>query len=193
MKAEQGIYVNLYNDCRFNTELGGESIRLDIRANPYESTGAKINIDGKGQRFTLSLRVPTWADKFTVTIGGEAINAKEENGYLLIDRVWLKDRVDVKFTAPVKMRVLNGKIAFTKGPIALAGDCRLGDINTPLSIKAKNGKAVRSKRVKNRVFDSNIAYEINTADGKITLCDYAQSGKNYDDVYTGITVWHEKK
>ena len=193
MKAEQGIYVNLYNDCRFTTDFGGENIRLDMRANAYESTGAKISIDGKEQRFTLALRVPTWADKFTVTVGGEKINAIEDNGYLIIDRVWSRDKVEVKFASPVKMRVINGKIAFTKGPIALTGDCRLGDINSPLDIKVKDGKTVRSKRVKNTVFDSNIAYEINTRDGKVTLCDYAQAGKNYDDEQTGITVWHEKK
>ena len=193
MKAEQGVYVNLYNDCRFTTELGGENVRLDMRANPYESTGAKISIDGKGQRFALALRIPTWADKFTVTAGGEEVNAREENGYLIIDRVWSRDKVEVKLASPVKMRVINGKIAFTKGPIALTGDCRLGDISVPLNIKAKDGKSVRAKRVKNTAFDSNLAYEINTPDGKITLCDYAQAGKNYDDEHTGITVWHEKK
>ena len=193
MKDEAGLYVNLYNDCRFNTDLFGESIRLDMRANPYESKGAKITVDGKGQSFAIALRVPTWTEKFTVTVNGEAVDYVEKSGYAIVKRTWERDKIEVKLSSPVRMRVINGKIAFTKGPIALTGDCRLGDISSPLNIKAKDGKTVSAKRVKNTLFESNIAYEIGTRDGKITLCDYAQAGKNYDDENTGITVWHEKK
>ena len=40
---------------------------------------------------------------------------------------------------------------------------------------------------------SNEGETIETKDGgKITLCDYAQAGKNYDDVDANITVWQEK-
>lgn len=193
MKGKDGLYVNLYNDCRFNTDISGERIRLDMRANPYESKGAKITVDGKGQSFTIALRVPTWTEKFTVTVNGESVDYVENNGYAIVKRTWERDKIEVKFTSPVRMRVINGKIAFTKGPIALTGDCRLGDISSPLNIKAKDGKTVSAKRVKNTLFESNIAYEIGTRDGKITLCDYSQAGKNYDDEHTGITVWHEKK
>ena len=118
----------------------------------------------------------------------------ERDGYLLIERVWNDaDTVDVSFRAPVKMRVINGKIAFTRGPITLARDKRLDDITRPLDMTTKDGKTVRSKRVKNTVFNSNIAVEIKTADGKIRLCDYAQAGKNFDDDDTGITVWQDVK
>ena len=193
MKSQDGIHLNLYNDCKFRTNIGTENVRMSVRANPYSSSGAKITVDGKGQKFKISLRIPSWADKFTVTVNGEIQDVVEQNGYFVIDRLWNKDKVEVKFTAPVKMSVINGKIAFTKGPIALARDKRLDDIEAPLAIKAKNGKTVRAKVVRNTVFNCNIAYEIKTADGNITLCDYAQAGKNYDDENTGITVWQMKK
>ena len=69
---------------------------------------------------------------------------------------------------------------------------RLGDITSPVQIGARNGKNVRAKRVKNNAFVSNVAYEITTREGKITLCDYAQAGKNFDDEDCNITVWQEK-
>ena len=191
MKSENGLYVNLYNDCRFTTDDFGERVRLNVRSNPYESSSAKISLDGKGQSFVIALRIPTWSDKFTVTVNAQPINATVEDGYLVIKRAWNKDIIDVKFNTPVRMSVINGKIAFTKGPIALASDCRISDYGTPLSIKVKNGRSVRAKRVKNTVFNSNSAYEISTPNGKITLTDYAQSGKNFDDAQTGITVWHD--
>ena len=193
MKNSEGVYVNLYNDCRFNTEIDGERIRLDVKADPYSSDGAKIRLDGKGKNFALDLRIPTWAEDFRVLVNGEIAQGEERNGYFIISRIWDKDRIDVRFKAPVKMRVINKKIAFTKGPIALAKDARLGDINAPIDITARDGKSVRTRRIKNNAFDSNLAYLIKTRDGEITLCDYAQAGKNYDDEKSEITVWIDCK
>ncbi len=193
MKNENGVYVNLYNDCRFNTEIDGERVRLDVKADPYSSNGAKIKVYGKGKCFTVALRIPTWAQNFTVRINGENMDAEKQNGYLLFSRIWDKDIVEISFKAPVKMRVINKKIAFTKGPITLAKDARLGEVNAPIDIAVRNGKTVRARRIKNDVFDSNIAFLLKTRDGEITLCDYAQAGKNYDDENSKITVWMDHK
>ena len=192
MKGEDGVYVNLYNDCRFKTEDFGEKISVDVYANPYAYKGVKINVNGKGQSFALGLRIPAWAEDFCVYINGERADGVEKKGYFVVNRAWNKDRVEISFKAPVKMWVLNKKIAFTQGPITLARDCRFEDIKKPVAIAAKNGKNVRAKRVKNTTFNSNVAYEIMTKDGKITLCDYAQAGKNYDDENANITVWQER-
>ena len=193
MKGKDGIYVNLFNDCKFETCDLGERVRLNMRANPYELNGAKISIDGKGQRFAVALRIPTWANKFTVTVNSERADTYERDGYLVIEREWNTDKIDVRFTASVKMSVINGKIAFTKGPIALASDVRHHDVGVSIGIKAENGRYVRTKRIKNALFNSNVAIELQTADEVLTLCDYAEAGKNYDDEHTGLTVWHSIK
>ena len=192
MKGEDGVYVNLYNDCRFKTQDFGEQISVDVFANPYHCNGAKINVNGQGQSFALALRIPEWAEGFTVSINGEKAQGEERNGYLILRRAWSKDKVQLSFKAPVKMAVRNGKIAFTQGPITLTRDCRFDNIEKPVAMQAKNGKNVRAKRIKNNVFSSNVAYEITTKDGKITLCDYAQAGKNFDDEQCNITVWQDR-
>ena len=192
MKGEDGVYVNLYNDCRFKTEDFGAKISVDVHANPYRYNGAKISVNGQGQSFALGLRVPAWAEDFTVYVNGAKAIGEERDGYFVLKRIWRKDNVEITFKAPVKMWVLNKKIAFTQGPITLARDCRFEDITKPVKIAAKNGKNVRAKRIKNTTFNSNVAYEIATKDGKITLCDYAQAGKNYDDENANITVWQER-
>ena len=190
MKNEGGVYVNLYNDTKFKTELHGSSVRVDMRANPYLANGARIKVEASGQKFALALRVPTWAEGFSVSVGTEEQKGEMKDGYLVIEREWQGVTcVDVKFRAPIKMRVINGKIAFTRGAVALARDTRLGDITKPLDITVKDGKSVRARRVKNTAFDSNIALELPTKNGAITLSDYAQAGKNFDDDDTGITVW----
>jgi DUF1680 family protein len=190
MKADNGLYVNLYNDCKFKSVMRGESVTLEMRANPYKADGARIKVCGRGEKFALALRVPTWAEGFAVSVNSEAYEGVERDGYLFIERVWQdSDTVEISFRAPVKMRVINGKIAFTRGAIALARDKRLDDIESPLNVIAKDGKTVRAKRVKNTVFNANLTLQLKTRDGKITLCDYAQTGKNYDDDNTGMTVW----
>ena len=192
MKGEEGVYVNLYNDCRYKTKISAESVSLSVRSDPYNPTGAKIKVEGRGQRFTLALRVPSWAEGFSVSVNGESVDAVTEQGYMRIDRVWNNDRVEISFRAPIRMRIINGKIAFTRGAVALARDRRLDDITRPIDIRARDGKAVRARRVKNPAFQSNAAYEIQTRDGRITLCDYAQAGKDYDDEQSLITVWQDR-
>lgn len=192
MKGADGVYVNLYNDCRFKTRAFGEQISVGVYANPYRYQGVKIRVNGKNQTFALALRIPEWAEDFSVLVNGEKAQGEVKNGYFILQREWGKDKVELCFKAPVKMELRNNKIAFTQGPITLARDCRFEDITKPVKIAVKNGKAVRAKRIKNEVFSSNVAYEIATKDGKITLCDYAQAGKNFDDEECNITVWQDR-
>ena len=124
-----------------------------------------------------------------VSIDGENCQGVIENGYLKICRVWGKNKVVVRFKVAVRAVLLNKKVAFTRGPIVLARDCRLDDIQKPISMNLRNGKNVRAKQVKNTAFTSNVAYQIQTKDGVVTLCDYAQAGKNYDEEKCDITVW----
>ena len=194
MKGEKTLLVNLYNDTKFKTLMGESSVRLDVRANPYKADGARIRVHSDGARFTLALRIPSWTECFDICVNGEGVDGVRDEGYLFIEREWGDDVITVKLRASVKMRVINGKIAFVRGAVALARDTRLDDIRGAVSIKAKDGKLVRARRVKNEAFTSNLTYEIRTSDGaRITLCDYAQAGKNYDDENTGITVWQDIK
>ncbi len=191
MKGKDGIFVNLYSECSFRTKAYGEEIAIDVHADPYRCNSAKIKVNGKGQSFAVALRIPDWVEGHTVLVNGDAVSGETENGYLVIRRAWHNDSIVIRFKAHVMMRVLNGKVAFTKGPIALARDSRFDDISAPVSINARDGRHIGARRVKNTAFSSNIAYQIKTGDGKITLCDYAQAGKNYDDEHSSITVWQE--
>ena len=193
MKTADGISVNMYTDCRFKTDSQADGIRLRMSADAYKSSGARISIDGGGEHLVLRLRIPGWAENFKVLLNGESVESKQSDGYLLIERKWEHDRIDVRFRAPVRMRVINGKIAFTKGPITLANDTRLGDLNSRLDIRVSDGKIVRSRRLRDIGFDTNLALAIKTREGELPLCDYAQAGKNYDDESTGLSVWMDVK
>ena len=193
MKGDDGIYINTYADAKFKTEISGSKTRVDVYANPYDYHGVKINVYGNSDKFNLCLRIPDWAENLSVFVNGDPVSADIRNGYMVIRRTWGCDKVLLKFKTPVRMSVLNGKIAFTRGPIVLSRDKRFDDLSAPLNIRVKNGKTVRAKKIENSLFPSNSTYELQTPDGSVRLCDYSQAGKNFDDDVTGLSVWQEYK
>lgn len=181
--------VNLYNPLAFRTVYNGKEVKIAVTANVYTKNKAIIKVSGNNERFKLNLRIPRWMENPKITVDGKETDTIVADEYVSIDREWEKSVIELKYSAPVRERVLNGKVAFTKGPIVLARDIRLDDINSPLRIKAKDGKALRAKLVKNQVFKSNATYKIHAGDSDILVCDYASAGKNYDSDSSCITVW----
>ncbi len=186
--SDGAVNVNLYHSFKY----AGDMARITVKADPYGKGIAKILVKA-GSAFTLRLRVPEWAEGFAVSLNGEAVEAKIADGYAEIAREWSNDTVTVTYKMPVIAHKLNGKIAYTRGAVTLARDCRLDDITKPVATNSRNGKAVRAKLIKNGVFKSRLAVEITTRNGAITLCDYSSAGKNYDDENCNITVWQDVK
>ena len=185
MKSENGYCVNLYNDGVFE-----DGVRLQVKGDPYGTSGAKINVRGGGRTFELKLRVPDWAENFSVCVNGEKAAYAVKQGYAVLKKAWGSDTVTVLYDAPVKAVFMNGKIAFTRGAIVLSRDERFGDdLTAPVKVKEANGLVKGAKKVRNEVFCSNLAVKIKTESGEITLCDYAQAGKNYDDEHCNIAAW----
>ena len=187
--GDGGFSVNLYNSLAFKTVYNGKEIKITVNANVYSKNKAIIKVCGNNERFKLKLRIPRWMENPKITVDGKETDTIVADAYISLDREWEKSVIELKYSAPIRERVLNGKVAFTKGPVVLARDIRLDDIQKPLNIKAKDGKALRAKLVKNQVFKSNATYKIHAGDNDILVCDYASAGKNYDSDSSCITVW----
>lgn len=189
MKSADGYNVHLYNDLNYTSD----EVSIALRANPFGQGGAKIKVEGANKRFTLRLRIPAWAEDFTVRVNGEEIISVPHNGYFVLDRVWGSDKIEIGYTMPTVMHLKNGKIAFTRGPVVLCRDSRLDDITQPVSIAVEAGKRVRARLARNGIFKSNMLVKVSTREGEIALCDYAQAGKNFTGGQGLITVWQEVK
>ena len=187
--GDGGFSVNLYNPLAFKTVYNGKEIKITVNANVYAKNKAIIKVCGNNERFKLKLRIPRWMENPKLCVDGKEIDTIVADAYISLDREWEKSVIELKYVAPVRERVLNGKVAFTKGPVVLARDIRLDDIQKPLNIKAKDGKALRAKLIKNQIFKSNATYKIHAGDSDILVCDYASAGKNYDSDSSCITVW----
>ena len=187
--GDGGFSVNLYNPFAFKTVYNGKELKITVNANVYAKNKAIIKVCGNNERFKLKLRIPRWMENLKICVDGKEIDTIVADEYVSLDREWEKSVIELKYSAPIRERVLNGKVAFTKGPVVLARDIRLDDIQKPLNIKAKDGKALRAKLVKNQIFKSNATYKIHVGDSDILVCDYASAGKNYDSDSSCITVW----
>ncbi|MEU4160853.1 beta-L-arabinofuranosidase domain-containing protein [Actinoplanes sp. NPDC026670] len=74
--------------------------------------------------FTVRLRVPQWASATTVTVNGGSIDVEVVNGFIVLDRAWSDELVDITLATEVTAHPLPdepGHVAFTDGPIVLAG------------------------------------------------------------------------
>lgn len=182
MKREKGFDVNFYSPFSLKTTHNDKPIALQMKANLFQSGKVTLRVIGNGTSFALRLLAPTWG-KARISINGEEVLPLEENGYFVLNRVWNDDQIKILFSRPVKIHACEDKIAFTKGPIVLAADSRLGDVTAPFT------ESTAAKTVKNVVFPNQLTVEF--PDGK-KLVDFADSGKNMDDPTERISVWLTK-
>lgn len=193
---DDGFCLNIYGDAKIKTEHNGKKVVLDIKASVYDGNGARIKIKSDGAEFVLRTRIPSYAENFKVTINGKNADYEIDKGYAVLGKVCDGDSVTVKFKAPIKAVILNGKLAFYKGAITFARDERFGeDMKKPVKTEIKkDGRVPSAKIVKNDKFDSELTAKIKTADGEyITLCDYSSAGKNCDDDNRTVSVWCDEK
>jgi len=189
--ADDGFSINLYNAFAFKTNFNGATIKIVCNANVYTKNKAFIKVSGSGKIFAIRLRIPEWMEKYELKIDGEKMEVGRVAEYISVKKEWSENVIELSYSAVVKERILNGKAAFTKGPIVLARDARFGDITEPVPAWEKN--PVRAKRIKNDKFKNNVTYEINIGKERFLTCDYSSAGKDYDDENSCITVWQNTK
>ncbi|HBM70186.1 MAG TPA: hypothetical protein DD377_02165, partial [Firmicutes bacterium] len=92
------------------------------------------------------------------------------------------DLVCLDFLMPLQAHYLNNKVAFTRGPIVLSRDERMGEVSLPIERKAN----YKYKLIKNDSIKNN---ETIVLENGFKLCDFASSAKNMDDAKSKLSVW----
>ena len=135
--------------CRFLPQLAGlgwskreGELRCNIpAAGTVKSDGIEIEISGRypyegnvgfrivsGGNFTLSVRIPSWCGNWSASLNGKKLEAKAEDGYLVLSRDWAAgDRLELRLEltidvvrANAKVTADAGKIALMRGPVVYA-------------------------------------------------------------------------
>lgn len=140
------IAVHLYAQSQTVITMDGGDVRITQTTNYPWDGSVKITVNTATPRnFTVSLRIPSWCDTWSVAVGGLQLNEiPVENGYALIERQWGgEDIVELELEMPV-IRVKGtsanpytlGRCALQRGPLVYCleeidnGD-RLGEIVLP--------------------------------------------------------------
>ena len=188
MSARDGVALNLYlpGEVRAETESGTVRLRTETA---YPADGrVRVTVDAEGE-FTLYLRIPAWSRTAALSVNGEALEAGA--GYARVRRVWRRGDV-VELTLDLRTCILRAAeldpdaneasrchAALLRGPIVLARDARFGEeVGEAVTLADEDGYAVTEAA--DAPFDCLEAFRVRTAEGEISVADYASCGRDWD-------------
>lgn len=142
------LYVTYYASSTTQVPLTSGSVEIRQQSNYPFDGDIKLTLNPKQeQKFTLQLRVPTWATSqfvpgdlyqyledqpthWTVKINGKEENHPIQEGFVGIDRTWApNDKVELVLPMPVKLNSAldaveadRGRIAVTRGPLVYCAE-----------------------------------------------------------------------
>ncbi|WP_276501969.1 glycoside hydrolase family 127 protein [Terrimonas pollutisoli] len=124
--AEGSLYVNLFIPSQLNWRSNGVVI---TQASTFPETDhTTLTIQSKAKKkFAVRVRHPWWATKgMFVKVNGSKVDvAKDEHGYITIDRSWgSNDKIEITFPMSLYTESMPdnpNRIALLYGPIVLAG------------------------------------------------------------------------
>lgn len=119
------LFINLFIANDSKVQLENKIVCLNMNSDFPNDNNIQIALksDEKNE-ISLALRIPSYAEKFRVTLNGEPCEYKVEKGYAIIKGSFDNDILKVNFDAPAKFVYANpkvradiGKVAVLKGPL----------------------------------------------------------------------------
>ena len=179
LRTKDGYIVNFL--CNAAIEGKDHTLLLDS-CYPANGRGVITVRCEKPVCLELKLRRPSWCRRMTVE--GKAV---ECDGYYTVNRFFKDgDKLSVEWQTELQIERLNGKIAFTYGPLVLAADAKKtdADISLPVHLTQEpeyellppeKGELVR--------------LSLKTKDGNLLLTDYQSCGKKWLEKDAVMSAW----
>ncbi|MCB8883109.1 glycoside hydrolase family 127 protein [Acidisoma cellulosilytica] len=126
--ADDGIAIHLYVAGEASLALPGGPVRVRLETRyPEDGQIAITLLPEIPQTFTLSLRLPEWAQGATLTLNGEpaALTDQVQDGYIQLRRQWQAgDRLELDLAMPVRrlhaapeVGANQGRVTLMRGPL----------------------------------------------------------------------------
>ncbi len=121
--GDNTVYTHLYIGSDATLTVGGNTVTITQKSNlPWE--GKSEFTLSKGS-YTFAVRVPSWADTFTVKVNGKDAAYTIKKGYAYLEGNWNDgDVIEIDMPLTVKMVEANplvredsGKVAISRGPV----------------------------------------------------------------------------
>lgn len=108
-KNEDGVCVNMY--------IGSSLCCNDVKISQRDG---HISVDSMGKNIALRLRVPGYAENFSVAVNGGYVNVAVENGYAVLNGAFTEDMdIEVKFDMPVRRMFAKNEVEADRGMVAV--------------------------------------------------------------------------
>ncbi len=199
LQSENGVVLNgLLPGTLTAATPAGQSLTLAVESNMPAAPGAKVTVHlEKPESFAVTLRVPAYYENTALTVNGEAVTT---DSYTALHRTWADgDVIQLTGSYSIQSQVINGRTAFTYGPLVLALDAKknphLADVTEELVLKTENGAPVVTALIPDEKDRELVRFAFEQADGKAPLIftDYASCGKRWNAKPDHITVWMNVK
>jgi hypothetical protein len=110
MAHAEGIALPVYAPCAAFVDVGGTRVQI-LEETDYPFDGEiqlqieQIENESNSLDFSLLLRLPSWAETYSLFYNGEAIQAAPENGYLVLKKEFHAGD-QIKLSLPLKLRLV---------------------------------------------------------------------------------------
>ena len=200
MRSKKGIAMNLYLPGTYTQKINGTEVTLLTETKYPENGKIAIRVEAENERaFTLSLRIPAWSLKSTLTVNGAPTEVRPGT-YAEIERVW-KNGDEILLELDMRTRIIRAAeidpdanenaichFALQRGPVMLARDSALGEnAAEAVEIEDENGYAILTPS-ETASFPTQQEYRVKTKNGSFTVVDYASAGQSRDPDLP-MTVW----
>ena len=144
---DDSMILNFYGSALVKGTLAdGRKVAFDMYSlYPRSSTARLVSHTENVGEVPLCLRIPAWSAQTEVKLNGKALAGVTPGRYFTVKHNWrLGDVLEVSFDMPVVAHLLEGNVAFTRGPVLLARDSRFadGDLMEPFRKPVRDGEKI---------------------------------------------------
>ncbi len=190
-RTGDGISFNSFGGGSLTTETPAGKLMTMRLHSGFPATpdwSAEISLQ-ESEAFVIRIRIPEYLRECRVQINGIPALATISDGYAVVSRVWnTGDTVSVSGRFLLESICVEGKTAFTYGPLVLARDSLKEpgvDLTAPLRIAGEPKLLAPCE-----IWNESVRIEVPLADGgNLLLTDYASCGKNWLEKTAPMSVW----
>ena len=191
LKSDTGIVINEAFEGVINTTTpNGNKVTLNaVTDYPVGDKYALAVFLENDDQFEILVRIPDWCDEATLKIGDEI--KKVYPGYVSLNRVWSDgDTIELELPHHLKSHHLNGKTAYTYGPLVLARDEMKEGKKTDTEFTPTEHSAFKIVPAG----DGEMLRILLECEGEdVLLTDYASCGKYWTNKNAKVSVWLNAK
>lgn len=136
-----GVYVNYFTP----SIVDWNGIKLEQQTGFPEEPKTRIIVNTpQPKKFGINIRRPLWLDgEMTITVNGEKMNAREQNGWMVLTRTWKQgDQIEAIMPMSFTGKRLNPgseyPVAMAYGPVALAVTGNIDDSYPLAAVNSRN-------------------------------------------------------